>query len=425
MRFAIEIGRGREARSIENPNVPVSAAYADILGFFGLSDVDLPRVTVDRALTVPAVSCAVTFLSRTMAAIPLHAFKAGEQREDGDVEEMMNKRPNPTMGSYKFRNYLWQQVFTGGRGLAYIERKGAAPDTLWPMVPSKTAIKRVGFRLVYQYEGKEYGAEDVIDVPYMLKPDQTGHYSPITLAAKAIQLALAMNDYGSKFFAGGGVPPLALSGPLPEGAPAMKRAADDIDRAIKFAQQNQSPVLPIPAGHKLEGVGFDPSKSQMTEARRFQIEEIARAYQLPPLFLQDLSRATLNNAEQQDLFLVKHLIGQWAKAFEDELNLKLFGGEGEIYVEHNLNGLLRGDLKSRIEALARGIQTAQLTPNEARKIEGRPAHKNPVAEELLVQGATIPLGQKPEAPKPPAQGELDLAPAEEGEEDGERNDPGN
>jgi HK97 family phage portal protein len=266
------------------------------------------------------------------------------------------------------------------------------------MNPAKTTIKRLGFSAVYRHDGKEFPAADVIDIPFMLKADQLSHYGPVTLAAKAIQLALAMNDYGSNFFAGGGVPPLALSGTLPEGGAALKRAANDVDRAIKFAQQNKSPIMPIPAGHDLKAVGFDPQKGQMTDARLFQIQEIARAWQMPPVFLQDLSKGTFANVEQQDLHLVKHLISQWAKALEDELNLKLFGRNRDSrYVEHNLDGLMRGDFKSRIEGIARAIQTAQLTPNEGRALENRPKHKNPSADELLVQGATVVLGQPPAA----------------------------
>jgi phage portal protein BeeE len=127
-----------------------------------------------------------------------------------------------------------------------------------------------------------------------------------------------------------------------------------------------------------------------------------------------LSKGTFANVEQQDLHLVKHLIGQWAKAFEDEANLKLFGrGKSGRYVEHNLDGLMRGDFKSRIEGIARAIQTAQLTPNEARGLENRPKHSNPDADELLVQGATVVLGKQPvkSASEKPA-----------GDIDGEKND---
>lgn len=390
----------RETRaSIENPTVPVSAE--NFLAFFGVNGTNLPSVTIDSALRVPAVWAAVAFLSRTMAALPLHAYRktsTGPERVGGKLSDIFDGAANSGMGIVRFRQYFWQQVFTGGRGLAWIERTPGGVEALWPMDPTKVTIRRSGFDVFYKFENKEYPAADVIDIPFMLKPDQISHYSPITMGSKAIQLALAMNDYASQFFAGGGVPPLALEGPLPQGADAMKRAMGDINRAIDSAKTSEKPIFPMPPGHKLTQVGFDPEKGQMTDARRFQVEEIARIYQLPPVFMQDLSKATFSNAEQQDLHFVKHLISQWAETFEDEANLKLFGRRGSArYVEHNLDGLLRGDFKSRIEGIARGIQAGFLTPNEGRHLENRPDHANPAAGELFMQGATVVLGSQPDS----------------------------
>ncbi len=403
MKFSVELARSQaaEARaSIENPTIPVSAE--NFLAFFGVNNGNVPAVTIDSALTVPAVSAAVAFLSRTLAALPLHPYRRDRQgnavKVGGRLGTVVHDAPNPGMGSFKFRQYFWQQVFTGGRGLAWIERSSSGVEAMWPLDPTKTTIKRTAGRVTYAHESKTYAAEDVIDVPFMLKPDGISHYGPVTLAAKAIQLALAMNDYASNFFAGGGVPPLALTGPLPASPEAMKRAQADIKRSVDGAKNAGEAVFAIPPGYELKAVGLDPEKSQMTDARRFQIEEIARAYQLPPIFLQDLTRATLNNAEQQDLHLVKHLIGQWTEAFEDELNLKVFGRDrGSRYIEHNLDGLMRGDFKSRTEGYARAIQTAQMTPNEVRAKENRPAL--PHGDDLLIQGATVPLGSQPPEPQ--------------------------
>lgn len=399
----------RESRSgatLENPTVAVSAE--NFLGFFGMQGVSLPTVTTDTALKVPAVMAAVAFLSRTLAAVPKHAYREsadGPVRVKGKLGTIVHKSPNDQMGAFKFWQFFWQQVFTGGRGFAWIERSrpGAAGiEGLWLLDPTRTTIQRAGVELVYKSDGKTYPASDIVDVPFMLRANQLSHYGPINLASKAIQLALAMNDYASTFFAGGGVPPLALSGPLPAGAEALKRAMADVHRVIDTAKSSAKPIFPLPPGHDLKPVGFDPEKGQMTDARRFQTEEIARAYQLPPVFLQDLSRATFTNAEQQDLHLVKHLIGQWTLALEDELNLKLFGRLSPTrYVEHNLDALMRGDFKSRIEGLARGVQSGLLTPNEGRAIENRPNHRNVAADELFMQGATVELGRSPPPATPP------------------------
>ncbi|CDM57185.1 Portal protein GP3 [Rhizobium favelukesii] len=378
--------------SIENPTVPVSAE--NFMAFFGVQSANLPHVTIDNALRVPAVWAAVAFLSRTLAALPRHAYrdtKDGAKRVGGRLETVVNAAPNDTIGSFGFWQWFWQQVFTGGRGLAYIERTPQGIDSLWPMDPTKTTIKRVGMRVVYQFENKEYDAADVIDVPFMRRSCGLKHYGPIAQASKAIQLAIAMNDYGSNFFAGGGVPPLALEGPLPAGAEAMKRAQADIKRSVDAAKNADEPIFPIPAGYKLSPVGIDPAKGQMVEARRFQVEEISRTYQLPPVFLQDLTHGTMANTEQQNLMLVQHLIGQWAKALEDELNLKFFGRSGgSRYVRHVLDGLMRGDFATRMEGLAKAVQNALLTPNEARALDDRPAM--PHGDDLFLQGATAPLG---------------------------------
>ena len=401
----LNAGKAPETRaSIENPTVPVSAE--NFFAFFGVNSANLPAVTVDKALTVPAVWAAVAFLSRTLAAVPRHAYrdtKEGAKRVNGKLETVVNGAPNDIMGSFAFWAWFWGQVFTEGRGLAYIDRTPQGVDSLWPMDPKKTTIKRNGVKVVYQYEGQEYAAADVVDVPFMRRSCGLRHYGPISQASKAIQLAIAMNDYGSNFFAGGGVPPLSLEGPLPANGDAMKRATSDVMRSVESAKNASEPIFAIPAGYKLNAVGLDPAKGQMIEARRFQVEEIARAYQLPPVFLQDLTRATFSNAEQQDLHFVKHLIGQWAKALEDELNLKFFGRNNNgRYIEHNLDGLLRGDFKTRMEGYGISIQNGIRTPDEVRGLENLPAIGGE-AEKLHIQGATVPLGSQPKpGATPPA-----------------------
>lgn len=381
--------------SLDNPEA--------LARLFGLMETQgtLPIVSIAAALKVPAVLAAVAFLSRTLAALPLHSFAAGANgaKLDDDEARLLNEAPNEEWSSFAWRQYHWQQVFTGGRGMSWIERVGGRVVGIWPMDPAKTTVGRRNGRKYYRFEGKEYPAADVIDTPFMLKSDQLGAISPIVTCNKAISLSIAMTDFAGGFFLGGGMPPLAMQGALPNGADALKRAREDIKRSIDLAKKVNAPFFAMPPGYELKPVGFEPAKGQMTEARLFQIQEIARVYQLPPVFLQDLSKGTFSNTEQQDLTLTKHLIGQWAKGFEDELNLKLFGWRGrQRRVKHNLDGLQRGTFKERIEGLARAIQTAQMTPDEARAIEDRPPDPNGKGAQLYIQGATVPLGTVLAAP---------------------------
>lgn len=398
MSFFNRFRRSPETRhaSIENPTVPVSSE--NFLAFFGVQSANLPTVTVESALTVPAVAAAVSFLSSSLANLPLHVFKdrgeAGVERAGGDDQRILNEALNEEWSSYAGRKYFWSQVFTVGRGLFWIDRRGRKMTALWPMNAATTVVQRVQGKRVYRCEGKTYSADEVIDVPFLLCADQLSVRSPISMGSKAIAASLAMMGYGANFFAGGGVPPLALTGPMPSGAEAVARAQADINRAIEAASSGNQPIFPVPSGYTLTAVGFDPAKGQMVEGRRFQTEEHARSFGLPPVFLQDLTHGTFTNTEQQDLFLAKHLISQWAKALEDEVNLKVYGARrNKVYAEHSLDGLMRGALKDRLEALARGVNSALLTPDEARALDNR--GKQPGGDKLYMQGATVPLGTDP------------------------------
>lgn len=389
------LGREQRAVSIESPTVPVSSER--FLQFFGMGGGNLPAVSYDSAMQVPAFAAAVTFLSGSMANLPLHLFKQsgskGSSRSNEPLQRILNEAPNDEWSSYAMRRYFWTQVFSLGRGLAYIERSGGAVTGIYPINAAAASVKFQNGRRIYVVGAQTYAASEIIDVPFLLKSDQLGALGPLTMGAKAIQLALALNEYASQFFANGAVPPLALEGPMPTGAEAMKRAQQDIQNQITKARESGSNVINIPPGYKLNPVAFEPNKGQMTDARLFQIQEIARIYNLPPVFLQDLSRGTFANVEQQDLHLVKHLISQWAKALEDELNLKLFGrAKTNRYVEHNLDALMRGDLVGRMSAMATAVQNGLLTPDEGRALDNRPPDPNGKGSQLYMQGAMAPLG---------------------------------
>jgi HK97 family phage portal protein len=212
---------------------------------------------------------------------------------------------------------------------------------------------------------------------------------PIATNRDVIALSIAATEFGSKFFQNGGVPPFAVTGNFASGT-AMQRAADDLATATRKAAKEQRQALVLPTGLEIKPLGTDAAKSQLVELKKFLIAEFARIYSLPPTFLQDLEHGTFSNTEQQDLHFVKHTMKRWVEAFEQELNLKLFGrGKRELFVEMNMDGLLRGDFKTRMDGYAAAIQNGQMTPNEARRMENRPDDSD--GNLLMIQGATVPI----------------------------------
>lgn len=401
--------RKSEKRSIENPQVPISSH--NILAFLGLdSSISAAgvNVTIDSALGVPAVWDAVNFLSGTLAGLPLHVYRRvgdGRERVNGGLATLLHDAVNDDMSSFEWRKYKFVQALSEGRGVSFIERSDAGRIlNLWPLDPSRLKITRENGRKVYTYtdDGRtlRYAATEVIDLPFMLKSDGLSHRSPILSNKNAIGLGIALEQYASKFFQNGGIPPLALKGPFAS-QEGVQRAIANVTEALKKASEEKRNVLVLPPDHELIPLGVDPQKSLLVEAQRFIIEQVARIYQLPPTFLQDLTHGTFSNTEQQDLHFVKHTLKRWVEQFEQELNLKLFGRTNQRqYVEMNVDGLLRGDFKTRMDGTATAVQNGLLTPNEARAMDNRPAKPN--GDDLMIQGATVPLGTQPATPAPPA-----------------------
>jgi HK97 family phage portal protein len=409
--------RLKERRSLENPSVSLSdaAVWASVFSAWPASAAGV-HVSRDTALGVPAVWAAVNFISSTLAALPLDLFtRDGEGRKiasSDPLHAILHDDVNEETSSFAWRKLAMQNVLLSGRAFTFIERNIARRIiNLWPLDPLKvTVIRREGrTRYVYREGNIErvYAAAEIIDIPWMLRVDGVAHYDPVERLKNAIGLAIAMESHAANFFGAGGVPPLQLVGPL-ESPGAIKRAATDIMEALAAAKAEGRKILPMPLMHELKAIGIDPEKSQLVDGRRLQLEEIARIYQLPPVFLQDLTHGTLSNTEQQDLHFVKHTLSQWIKAWEQECNLKLFGPRNRArFVEFNVDGLLRGDFRTRMEGYAKAIQNAINTPDEVRAMENWPA-KGGDADKLHIQGATVPLGDQLKrggAPAPQGGGE--------------------
>lgn len=361
-----------------------------------------PTVSVEEALGVPAVWAAVNFLSGTIAGLPLNVY---DKRADGEKVKVKANKNNPTvsmlhdavndgLSSFQWRyNMFATGVLTDGRFVTYIEcNERGQPVNLFPLTGNVVVKQLANGRKTYSQtiggKTKTYDQGDVIDIPFMLKSDMVSHRSPLRQCAVAIGKAVNSNEYGSKLFKNGGLPSFALQGPFGSKDAAV-RGSKDIQEATKEVAQRGGSVLAIPLGHELKPLGGDPEKMQMAESQRFAVEEIARIYSLPPTFLQDLSHGTFSNTEQQDLHFVKHTLRRWLEQLEQEMNLKFFGRDSNRFVEFNVDALLRGDYKTRMEGNSTAIQTGQLTPNEARKMENRPSLEG--GDVLYIQGATVPL----------------------------------
>lgn len=394
-----------EARATATSSMSAADFYAAIGMPFAGGASDVP-VTIETALGVPAIFGAVNFIAGTLAGLPLHLYEkkrnSREKVTSSGLAKVLHDAPNDDQSSFEWRKHLFEQVLTGGRGLSFIERNPAGQVVnIWPLDPAKTTIKREAGRKVYEYRPASqklltYSASEVIDIPFMLKADGLSSRSPIMTNRDVVALAIAVTQYGARFFNNGGVPPFAITGGFQSGR-SMDRAGEDLQEAVRRAAKEQRQALVLPTGLEIKSIGADAEKSQLNETKQLMVQEIARIYALPPTFLQDLSNGTFSNTEQQDLHFVKHTLKRWVEAFEQELNLKLFGRQNKkFFVEMSMDGLLRGDFKGRMEGYATAIQNGILMPNEARQMENRP--DDAAGDQLFMQGAMMPISSAGQTP---------------------------
>ena len=368
--------RRKEQRSIEDPRVPISDA--NIISFLGLGSESATGevVTIESALGVPAIWAAVNFIPGTLAGLPLKLYrkkKDGREEVKGPLARILHDAVNDEMTSFDWRKYTFERAMTGGRGITFIERNAAGRViNLWPLDPSQVTIRSKNGRKQYDYRENgravTYLANEIIDIPFMRAHDMLRGHSPIMVNKDTVALAIAATKYGARFFGNGGVPPFVMTGKFLTPA-GLQRASDDLAAAVQKSVKDARQVVTLPEGHEIKTIGVDPEKTQLVELQRFLIEQIARIYSLPPTFLQDLTNGTFANTEQQDLHFVKHTLKRWVEQFEQEVNLKLFGRTGSQYVEMNVDGMLRGDFKTRMEGYALGVQNAFIKPSEVRERE--------------------------------------------------------
>lgn len=393
-------GAERRSHILENPAVSLTDASAWNAAFDATSSITGEAISFKKALSIPAVWAAVNVIAGTIAHLPFQLLKTvdgvTEKDDKNPAYKVIHDRPNDVHTSYVFLKWMVSRLLLDGRFFSLVLRdKGGRFVGLIPYcrheVEIRQRISRQGISRSYIIGGKTYKHTDILDFNLLLAEDGVDTISPLSIHRDSFSLMLAAQRYSATLLANGGVPPLALEGPV--GSPAAnERASDQISAFIAANSSNKRKILPLPAGYKLDSIGINARDQQLLELRQFQITEAARIFNIAPAMLHDLSTGTYSNVEQQNLNFAQHTIAPLVELIEQEFNAKLFG-EGVNYAEFNLDGLLRGDFASRMTGLAKAVNAGLMTPNEGRALDNRPPLEG--GDDLMIQGATARLKAQP------------------------------
>ena len=370
------------------------AADAGYSFLFGRTTSGKP-VNERTAMQTTAVYACVRILAEAVASLPLHVY---EYQDDGGKKlvhdhplyYLLHDEPNPEMTSFVFRETLMSHLLIWGNAYAQIIRDGAGRVLgLYPLLPDKMEVQRDDKGNIYYVYSrnsdenpmfKEYGdirlkAEDVLHIPGLGFDGLIG-YSPIAMAKNAVGMTLACEEYGASFFANGANPGGVLEHPGVLKDPSKVRESwNSVYRGVSNAHK----IAVLEEGMKYQQIGIPPEEAQFLETRKFQINEIARLYRIPPHMVGDLDKSSFSNIEQQSLEFVKYTLDPWVIRWEQSLqrSLLLPGEKGKYFIKLNVDGLLRGDYQSRMNGYAVGRQNGWFSANDIREME----NMNPIPDE--------------------------------------------
>ncbi len=354
--------------------------------FFGSTSSGKP-VNEHTAMQMTAVYSCVRILSETLAGLPLHVYK---YNENGGKEKylkhplykLLHDEPNPEMTSFAFRETLMSHLLLWGNAYAQIIRNAKGEViSLYPLMPNKMTVDRdANGRLFYLYQrssedvpslGKDSQVyltpTDVLHIPGLGFDGLVG-YSPIAMAKNAVGLAIATEEYGAKFFANGATPGGVLEHP---GTIKDPQKVKESWNAAYQGSANSHRVAVLEEGMKYQPIGISPEQAQFLETRKFQINEIARIFRVPPHMLADLEKSSFSNIEQQSLEFVKYTLDPWVVRWEQSMCRALLSDSEKptVFIKFNVDGLLRGDYASRMSGYATARQNGWMSANDIRELE--------------------------------------------------------
>lgn len=344
------------------------------------------RVNEFTAMQTTAVYACVRILAESIAGLPLHVYAyrgEGRERVPGHpLFTILHDAPNPEMTSFVFRETLMVHLLLWGNAYAQILRDRAGRVAgLYPLLPNRMSVNRdEAGRLYYTYQrvtdenpnfkrGGEVtlSSADVLHIPGLGFDGLIG-YSPIAMARNAVGMTLACEEYGASFFANGARPGGVLQHPGVLKDPAKLRESW---QAVYGGAANTGKVAVLEEGMTYQQIGIPPEEAQFLETRKFQVNEIARLYRIPPHMVGDLDKSSFSNIEQQSLEFVKYTLNPWVVRWEQALQKSLLLPEERkrYFIRFNVDGLLRGDYQSRMQGYAVGRQNGWLSANDIREME--------------------------------------------------------
>ena len=330
----------------------------------------------DKALTLTAVWCAIRLLAESVSSLPVSVYSKqpnGDKVEDSKspIYNLVKFKPNYYQNKITFFEFIMLSICTEGNSYVQIVRNNSGtPVQLICLDPSNVTVVVNNNELFYQVDGGSVlDSSDMLHFKTITDDGVTG-LSPIDQCAKALNWGVSLEEFGSTFFSNGAKPSSILQTDRALSDTALQRLKTSFNNNYGKLKNSNSTIV-LEEGLTFKPISISPEQAQFLSSRQFSIEEVARIFNVPPHMLKDLSKSSFNNIEMQSQEFVTYTLMPYITRIEQEMNLKLFRTNelGKTFIEFNVNGLLRGDVKSRTEAYKTAITNGYMSINEVRQKE--------------------------------------------------------
>jgi HK97 family phage portal protein len=329
----------------------------------------------DKALTLTAVWCAIRLLAESVSSLPISVYTKqanGDKLEDtkSPIYNLIKFKPNYYQNKITFFEFIMLSICTEGNSYVQIVRNNSGtPVQLICLDPSNVTVVVNNNEVFYQIDGGVLDSSDILHFKTITDDGVTG-LSPIDQCAKALNWSVSLETFGETFFSNGAKPSSILQTDRALSDTALQRLKTSFNNNYGKLKNSNSTIV-LEEGLTFKPISISPEQAQFLSSRQFSIEEVARIFNVPPHMLKDLSKSSFNNIEMQSQEFVTYTLMPYITRIEQEMNLKLFRTNelGKTFVEFNVNGLLRGDVKSRTEAYKTAITNGYMSINEVRQKE--------------------------------------------------------
>lgn len=340
------------------------------------------KVNNQTSLTISSLYACIRNVSEDVGKMPIKLYrKDGDSRFEvtgNSVARLLQFQSNPEMDAMSFRETLNAHAMGWGNAYAEIQRDlTGTPVALWPLRPDRVKVlrERESHRIFYRVTTADGRVSDIFakDIFHLhgMGFDGVIGYNIVQLASQTIGGALAMDKFAGSYFANGMHQSGNIKHPQTLSEDAQKRLKKQLDADFNGASQAHQTLI-LEEGMEFIPNKIDPKASQMIETRRFSVTEFCRWMRIPPHKVADLTKSSFNNIEEQNIDYVQDGITGWCKRWELEIWMKLLSPVQQadgLFFEHNVEGLLRGNIKGRSEAYKIFWDRGILSINEIRAKE--------------------------------------------------------